>query len=379
MYAITDYGRMIADPVRVGAYTEALRRAVRPGDIVVELGTGLGSFALLCCEIGARKVIAIEPDRVIDVAREIVEASPFRDRVVLMQAMSTEVTLDEPADVLVSDLRGVLPMLTKHIPSVADARARLLKPGGVQIPMRDTLWAAPVSAADEYARLVGPFEENPFGHDMTAARNMVLQDFTLVRFAPEQLVGQPARWATLDYTTETTAAVAGTIAVKAERRGPAHGLLAWFDAELLDGVGFSNAPGAPPAVYKSAFFPWLEPVMLEAGDVVEAAIRADPVAGNYVWTWRTTVAHAGGRQTHFDQSTFNAVPMTRARLAARASGAVTVLDERGQIEAFVLGAFDGRRTNREVADAVCERFPHRFASAADALAYVGDLAVKHSR
>ena len=31
MYDVNDYGRMMADPRRMKAYTEALRRAVKPG------------------------------------------------------------------------------------------------------------------------------------------------------------------------------------------------------------------------------------------------------------------------------------------------------------------------------------------------------------
>ena len=34
MYNTRDYGSMIADTVRMNAYTEALRAAVKPGDIV---------------------------------------------------------------------------------------------------------------------------------------------------------------------------------------------------------------------------------------------------------------------------------------------------------------------------------------------------------
>ena len=39
VYAIHDYGAMIADGVRTGAYAEALGRAITPGSVVRQLGT----------------------------------------------------------------------------------------------------------------------------------------------------------------------------------------------------------------------------------------------------------------------------------------------------------------------------------------------------
>ena len=63
-------------------------------------------------------------------AREIAAANGFADRIDFFQELSTEVELPERADVIVSDLRGVLPAYQHHIGAIADARERLLAPGG---------------------------------------------------------------------------------------------------------------------------------------------------------------------------------------------------------------------------------------------------------
>ena len=60
MYSIADYGAMIADDVRMGAFVRALRQAIKPGAVVIDIGTGTGIFALLACRFGARRVYAIE-------------------------------------------------------------------------------------------------------------------------------------------------------------------------------------------------------------------------------------------------------------------------------------------------------------------------------
>jgi protein arginine N-methyltransferase 1 len=78
---------MIADNVRTSAYEQALRQSIRPGSTVLDIGTGIGFFAVLACHLGARKAIAVEPDDAIQVAREAAaaktrpwEASPARWR-----------------------------------------------------------------------------------------------------------------------------------------------------------------------------------------------------------------------------------------------------------------------------------------------------------
>src|SRR5437867_7400576 len=141
MYTVYEYGGLLFDRIRSDAYAQALRQEVRPGSVVVDIGTGTGMFALLACQFGAKKVYAIEPDEAIQVAREMAAANGFSDRVEFFQDVSTRVDLPEQADVIVSDLRGLLPLFCRHLPSITHARRRFLPPGGTLIPRRDTLWA----------------------------------------------------------------------------------------------------------------------------------------------------------------------------------------------------------------------------------------------
>ena len=42
---IRHYRRMLADDVRLRAFHRAIRATVRPGDVVVEIGAGLGTYS----------------------------------------------------------------------------------------------------------------------------------------------------------------------------------------------------------------------------------------------------------------------------------------------------------------------------------------------
>ena len=71
---------MIADRPRTAAFMQAMRATIRPGAVVMDIGTGPGIMAVLACELGAAKVYAIEPSEVIQLAREIAAANHCADR-----------------------------------------------------------------------------------------------------------------------------------------------------------------------------------------------------------------------------------------------------------------------------------------------------------
>ena len=122
---------MLADAPRMNAYSAALRQSLKPDSVVLDLGCGPGVFALLACKLGARRVYAVEPNNVIGLAREAAAANGLADRIEFFDKLSTEIALPEPATIIVSDLRGVLPLFQQHIPAIIDARKRLLARDGI--------------------------------------------------------------------------------------------------------------------------------------------------------------------------------------------------------------------------------------------------------
>jgi protein arginine N-methyltransferase 1 len=379
VYDIHDFGKMLADPVRTPAYLDALRRAVTPGCTVLEIGTGTGLFAMLARRWGAAKVYAIEPLEAIEVGRQTASANGLADGIEFIRGLSTEVNLPQRADVLVSDLRGPLPLFQAHIPSINDARDRLLAPGGVQIPARDTIRAAVVEAPVLYGGLVDPWRDDLFGLDQKAARNIVTNMWRQWWPGPQCLLTASRDWTTIDYRKTLEPHFSGELSWTVQREGTAHGLTLWFDAVLAEGIEYSNAPGEPKLIYGNAFFPFSEPVRVTPGDRVRSRVRADLVRNQYVWTWRTLVL-AGARQREdssdgeaagtvkatFVQSTFFALPMGPRDLATQASDHRPRLNEAGHIQLKGLGLMDGSMSVGEIADDLAREFPARFQTSADA-------------
>ncbi len=128
--------RMLNDVVRTSSFQEAIRMAVTPADIVLDIGTGTGLLAVTAALAGARHVYAIEDTAISEVARRLVEANGVGDRVTIIDGHSFDVDLPERATVLVSEIIGDDPLGESILATFTDARERLLVDGARVIPSR---------------------------------------------------------------------------------------------------------------------------------------------------------------------------------------------------------------------------------------------------
>lgn len=382
MYSLSAYGTMIADRVRVEAYAEALRKTVHKGSIVVEIGTGPGIFAVLACQLGADRVYAIEPSEIIQVAREVAAANGCNDRIEFFELLSSRVALPVRADVILSDLRGVLPFFQRHIPDIVDARRRFLAPGGTLLPRKDTLWAAIVDAPKPYGELVNPWDQNPLGQDLGPARLLAVSNTQKVRVSPGQLLTAHRLWTTLDYASVENNDVRGNLDWRVEQAGTGHGILVWFDAELAEGIGFSNAPGEPETIYGSLFFPWTRPEPLVVGQTVCVSLAAKLVESEYVWRWATRIEPlegSGASLVHFEQSQLNGAVLSTTQLHRIAADYIPRLSEEGLLRRRTFELMDGRVSLEEIARNLAAEFPQRFPRWQQALSYAGAVSQEYSR
>ena len=379
-YSIASYGEMVDCEPRMSAYSEALRKAITPGCTVIDIGAGFGIFSLLACQFGAGSVIAIEPDDSIELLRPLAEANGCSDQITIVRDLSTRFVPETKADVVISDLRSILPLFEHHIASISDARDRLLAPGGKLLPGRDTLRIALVNSASAYKSRNHPWSSNRYGLDLSAGRPFSVNAVSKVYLSERALISDMQDLADLDYMTIDGPNLDATVDLVAKQDRIAHGLLIWFDTEIGQGAGFSNAPGQPKQVYSQTFFPFEKAVGVAEGDRIRARIRASLVAGSYVWSWDSTIVDSvSGAVLHaFRQSTFFSKIYSPSKLEGRSSGLIPSEDPRFQIDRACLSLVDGKRDLGVIAGMIAERYPDQFKDNKQALDHVSALVGRYS-
>ncbi len=361
----------------MASYHQALSAVIQPGMVVLDIGTGTGIHSLMAAQLGARRVYGVELDGVVDIAREIAEANGYGAVIEYHQADVRSLDLPEPADVVVSDLRGVMPLFGSHLATIIEVRDRHLAPGGVLIPQADRLWATLVHLPNTYTQHYHePWQSQPYGFDFSAAQRYVTNRWRKVRLRPEDCLVPPQIWATLDYPQLQDPHVQGEVQWNIATDCRCHGLGLWFDATLGAGVGFSNGPDQPPLIYGQAFFPWPQPLDLQRGDRITLHLRADLVNQRYVWQWHSTLIR-GDRRTTFRQSTFNADPFNPAALAKRRHTHRPTLGRAGQMAQVALARMAAGDSLGEIAQRLEGQFPDQFDNSAQALTWVTELSDRY--
>lgn len=279
--------QMLIDEPRTTAFARAIAATVRPGDVVLDLGTGTGILAMLAARAGARAVYAIEVNPVAELARRVVAANGLEDVITVIEASSHDVTLPERADVLVSEILWNAGLGEGVLASFTDARARLLEPDARIIPARVETWIAPVEAPEAFAA-VDTWTADLLGFDYSPVRDVAADVAFTLWFGADDALAPGAMMGSIDLTGPPLASLSGEAEFFAARDGFLHGLAGWFAAEISPGVLLSNAPPTRGS-WMHAYLPVKEAVPVRAGDRIRAciAVRTD----DELWEW---TVEAGG-------------------------------------------------------------------------------------
>jgi protein arginine N-methyltransferase 1 len=366
---------MVTDKLRTDAYAQALEREIKTGDVVAEIGTGTGIFALLACRFGARRVYAFEPSAVIELAREIASANGFADRIEFIPRMSIESALPERVDVIVSDVHGILPFFDRGLLSLIDARQRFLAPKGRMVPRSDTLWIAGVNAPELYQEHVGPWNDKPYDFNMSAALPRRINSMDQRYVTADQLFLEPRCLTTIEYQTLQQPDLDASVSWTVDQESQGHGIVLWFDSVLADGIMFTNRPGAPRLIYQQQFCPWPAPLDVRAGDTVTVTISARLVGNDYVWRWDTQLASKNSPHAaqQFRQSTFFGSDFSLNDLRRSAAQFQPQLNEEGLIHRRVLSLMEGKMSLEAIANQLASDFPKRFPRSQDAFNLVASI------
>lgn len=267
---------LIADRVRNEALFAALKAVIRKGEsVVADIGAGTGILGLMAAKLGAKTVYLYETAEVAGVAAQILKANKARN-CHLMPCHSTEMHDPPLADVVISETLGNYALEENIIATIADARKRFLKPGGVIIPRAITQFVAPVISGRVHNEL-SAWDHIGHGLDLSPARTMSFNNAYVRSLKPAELLelGRSARpWDVIDLNRDAKSNRRGEETWKLAGTTLIFGFAVWWSAELSPGISLSTAPDAPATHWEQLYFPLQSPITAVKGEAVTLSLRS---------------------------------------------------------------------------------------------------------
>ncbi|MEZ4416296.1 MAG: class I SAM-dependent methyltransferase [Gemmatimonadota bacterium] len=274
------YHSLLADEARIRAFQVALTERVHPGDRVLEIGTGLGTFALFAVRAGASRVWAVDTEAIVHVAEAVAAHNGLAGSIQWLRGRVPDVTLPEPVDLLVFEDFSTRLLDCDTWRMLARAQARYLAPEGQMVPDRAELFLAPVSSARLWESLL-PLRRDRFeayGIDWAPTLSYAENTPHAVSLTPEELAAPPVRIASPSLLpVPSAAALGGTATWAFEAPCSVHGLALWFELEVAAGHRVSNRPGPACGPWGQVFLPFAEPLAVAAGSPCIASVAPQPL------------------------------------------------------------------------------------------------------
>lgn len=146
---IQEHERMLADNVRLAPYHQGIKKYVKEGDTVIDLGTGTGILSFFAAQKNPKKIYALDHSSIMKVAKLIAQHNNIKN-IEFVNINSRNFTLEEKVDIIIHEQIGDFLFEENIIENVTDLRNRLLKPDGRILPNKFEFFIEPIMLHEEY-------------------------------------------------------------------------------------------------------------------------------------------------------------------------------------------------------------------------------------
>uniref|UniRef100_A0A7S4LI65 Protein arginine N-methyltransferase domain-containing protein n=1 Tax=Eutreptiella gymnastica TaxID=73025 RepID=A0A7S4LI65_9EUGL len=230
---------MMSDLKRNDAYERALIAAVKPGSIVLDIGTGSGLLAMMAARAGAKHVYACEmnPD-VAEKAKAVIKANGLEDRITVYGKRSTDIhvgaELPAPVDVVVTETMGTDLLSEAMYFSLHDAVKRLTTPDVVLIPSTGRVLAQLIEVPERW-HMDGFAIPKEGGLDMRPLNTLLPNFWSMVQMKKIKYVALSDVTTLFDFDFSVPYNPKGlldTLKVPLIASGRLHAVVIWWDSIL---------------------------------------------------------------------------------------------------------------------------------------------------
>jgi len=256
---------MVLDPLRTNELNSAIHKVVKKGDVVCDIGAGLGLLSYFALSAGAKFVYAIDCDNEsLSLAADHARKHGLSDKIAFIEGHSADVHLPEKVDVIICETIGSAAFDENILAALSDAKKRFLKPGGKIIPSTVELWGAPTT-----------FPSPPVGEGRGEG-DIGIQTSSV---RANNLLCEPQRLAQINTTGKFGSKNHLRHTFKIQKSGKFRGMAIWPKIEWAKGFATDASPLKPLTHWKQCVLPDKKR-MVKAGDCLKFELIIRPNIAN---------------------------------------------------------------------------------------------------
>lgn len=265
---------MMNEQKRNNAYFHALKSAIAPESDVFEIGTGSGLLAMMAAKLGAKRVTTCEAVPLIaKTAQRIVTDNGYEASVKVIAKRSADVKVGEDlpqkADILVSEIFSSELLGEYVLPSIEDAKRRLLKPGGRVIPAAGSIMIA-LFGGDDIGRNLRV--EDSFGFKLQHFNSIVSDKQQIRRDDLDvEMLSDATEAFRFDFENSTAfPAQNKMLRIPIRNSGRCLGIIQWIRLQMDKEVVFENHPSEKSSVsnWQRCAYVFPESIDVRPGQVI---------------------------------------------------------------------------------------------------------------
>ncbi len=290
----------MGDRVRNDAFAKALKSVIEPGKtMVADIGSGTGFLSFVASRLGAKECDLYEMNPDILALSKVLAKENGIANCRFVAGHSMDVRRPRKADVVVSETLGNYALEEGMLETMNDALERFLAPGGTMIPRSLRQYVVPI-VSDRLWKDLNVWPTVDHGLVFAAAEKKTLQNVYVREIGPSDLLrGADAakEWDSVDFTRKNDSVRGRDVSWRLASPVTVYGFCLFWEAELVQGVTLSTSPTAPATHWQQIYLPVLEPLRVDAEDMLALSIKSDTRPAVKVNVeWRIVVTDAQGKK-----------------------------------------------------------------------------------
>ncbi|KAL5255302.1 hypothetical protein ACHWQZ_G014644 [Mnemiopsis leidyi] len=271
------HAEMLQDKVRTEAYRDYIYKNTNifNNKTVLDVGCGTGILSMFCAEGGAASVVAVDNSKIVEKARKFVKCNNLSDKVEVIEGKVEEVKLDRKFDILISEWMGYGLLFECMLDSVISARDKYLRPGGLVVPNRTSMFIAAVSDEKGYETRFN-FWNNVYGFDMSEVIPDLFKEAVVKCVDKSHVISDHCGFKHLDLSTVKTADLEFSSPFQLQIGTPSKltafviHFSCYFDGEVS--VVLDTSPECEPTHWLQTVLYLKSPVLVSEGSLVQGNV-----------------------------------------------------------------------------------------------------------